>query len=177
MKIALSLTKKPQNEIFIAPFFFMWIKNENPPGKASPPTPSMRVTHPQQRWNTHGEQQPWFKILPPDGAQEKNILAINIQHSNKKEKYKKRINHPSTSKTNTPTHIHANSFKTRYKFIAIYKIQQKETSSAWAAAGKTEWQENNFMELIISVRWIAITTRKHKITTTSKSHSKNDLSY
>jgi hypothetical protein len=60
----------------------MKIPREKPP----PPTPSMRVTHPQQRWNTHGEQQPWFKILPPDGAQEENILAINIQHSNKKGK-------------------------------------------------------------------------------------------
>ncbi len=37
-----------------------------------------------KRKNTHGEQQPWFKILPPDGAQEENISAINIQHSEKK---------------------------------------------------------------------------------------------
>ncbi len=55
--------------------------------RKSPPTPlpEMRVTHPQQRWNTHGGQQSWFKILPPDGAQEESILAINIQHSSKRE--------------------------------------------------------------------------------------------
>ncbi len=57
------------------------------PQEEPPPTPlpKMRVTHPQQRWNTHGEQQSWFKILPPDGAQEESILAINIQHSSKRE--------------------------------------------------------------------------------------------
>jgi hypothetical protein len=31
------------------------------------------------------KQQTWFKILPPDGAHEENILTIDIQHSNKKE--------------------------------------------------------------------------------------------
>jgi hypothetical protein len=43
---------------------------------------------------------------------------------------RKRMTYSSTSQTNTPTHIHANSSKTCYKFIAIYGIQQKEYSSA-----------------------------------------------
>ncbi len=152
---------------------------QNPPGSPPPLPPKKRVTHPQQRWNTHGEQQPWFKILPTDGAQEESILAINIQHSNIKGKYRKRINRSSTSQANTPTHIHANSSKTRYKFIAIYRIQQKDASSARAAAGKTEWQETNFMKLIISIRWIAITTEKsaRKPPPQNLTHSKDDLSY
>ncbi len=159
--MALNFNTKPQNEIFITSLFDVNNKCKSPQGNSPPPSPpKKRVTHPQHRWNTHGEQQSWFKSFPPDGAQEENILAINIQHSSKKGKYRKRINRSSTSQTNTPTHIHTNSFKTRYKFIAIYRIQQKETSSAWAAAGKTEWQENNFMKLIISIRWVAITTRK-----------------
>jgi hypothetical protein len=47
--------------------------------------------------------------LPPDGAQEKSILANNIQHRNKKGKCRKRINYSFTSQNNTPTHIHAKS--------------------------------------------------------------------
>jgi hypothetical protein len=50
--------------------------------------------------------------LPPDGAQRKDILAINIQHSNKKGKYIKEkplIYAPNKH----PAHIHAKSFKTR----------------------------------------------------------------
>ncbi len=43
---------------------------------------------------------------------------------------RKRMTYSATSQTNTPTHIHANSFKTGYKFIAIYRTQQREYSSA-----------------------------------------------
>ena len=111
-----------------------WKKNPRDSGPPHPPT--MRVIHPQQRWNTHGEQQSWFQILPPDGAQEENILAINIQHSNKKGKYRKRINRSSTSHPNTPTHIHAKSFKTHYKFIAIYEIQQKRNFISMSCSRK-----------------------------------------
>jgi N-acetylglutamate synthase-like GNAT family acetyltransferase len=43
---------------------------------------------------------------------------------------RKRMTYSSTSQTNTPTHNHANSFNTCCKFITIYRIQQKEYSSA-----------------------------------------------
>ncbi len=101
----------------------MWIINEKAPRRKPPhPPPHMRVTHPQQRWNTHGEQQSWFKILPPDGAQEESILANNIQHNNKKENAWKKKNYSSTSQKNAPTHIHANS--------VIYDKIQHHTNQA-----------------------------------------------
>ncbi len=136
MKMALSFNTKPQNEIFITSLFDVNKKCKIPQGNLPPLPPKKRVTHPQQRWNTHGEQQPWFRILPPDGAQEESILAINIQHSNKKGKYRERINRSSTSHTNTPTHNHANSFKTHYKFIAIYGIQQKRNFISMSCSRK-----------------------------------------
>ncbi|MFN9907616.1 MAG: hypothetical protein ACK56F_16080, partial [bacterium] len=49
-----------------------------------------------------------------------------IQHNTKKRESRKRMTHSATSQANTPTHIHANSFKTSYKFIAIYRPQQKD---------------------------------------------------
>jgi hypothetical protein len=55
----------------------------------TPPPPTMRVIHPQQRWNTHEKQQSWFQISPPDGAQEESILANNIQRSNKEKMHEK----------------------------------------------------------------------------------------
>jgi hypothetical protein len=56
----------------------------------------------------------------------------------KEEGCSKKINYSSTSQKHTPSHIHAKPSKNVQKFIAIYIIQQKETSSARAAAGKTE---------------------------------------
>ncbi len=88
-----------------------------------PPPPTMRVIHPQQRWNTHGKQQSWFQILPPDGAREDSILANNIQRSNKKENTWKKEHYSSTSQENTPTHIHA-------KTVINVKIQHHTEQAA-----------------------------------------------
>jgi hypothetical protein len=71
----------------------------------------------------------------------------------KEETSSKKIIYSSQSQDHTPSRIHVKSFKNVQKFIIIYIKQQKETSSAWAAAGKTEWQENNFMKLVISIWW------------------------
>jgi hypothetical protein len=124
---------------------------EKPP---HPPSQDASHTHPQQRWNTHGEQQSWFKILPPDGTQEESILANNIPHINKKGKIQKKDKPLIYVPKKTPQHI-STQIRSEHakKFIAIYIIQQKETSSAWAAAEKTRWQESNFMKLVISIWW------------------------
>jgi hypothetical protein len=110
--------------------------------------------------------------LPPDGAQEKSILAINIQHSNKKEKYREKINRSSTFQTNTPTHIHANSFKTRYKFIAIYRIQQKENFISMSCSRKDRMTGKQLYEANHLYSMNSNNYKKpYKITTTSKPHS------
>ncbi len=83
-----------------------------------------------------------FQISPQDGAQFESILANNIQRSNKEERYTKENTTRLRPRKNTPTQIHTNSVKN-------IKIQHQFKSSsenmklrpAWAAAGKTEWQE------------------------------------
>jgi hypothetical protein len=83
-----------------------------------------------------------FQISPLDGAQYESILANNIQRSNKEERYTRENTTRLRPRKNTPTQIHTNSVKN-------IKIQHQFKSSsenmklrpAWAAAGKTEWQE------------------------------------
>ncbi len=52
MKITLSLTTKPQNEIFKASFFDVK-EMKNPPGKAPPPTPPRNESHTPRRDDIH----------------------------------------------------------------------------------------------------------------------------
>jgi hypothetical protein len=139
----------------------------------------MRVTHPQQRWNTHGKQQPWFKILPPDGAQEMSILANNIQHSNKEGKCRKRVNYSSTPRKNTPTHIHAESVTNvkiqhhinqaaeRWNF-AQHKLQKEKAND------KKQLYDANHLYLMTAI----ITEEIYKKTPPQRFiHSKDDLSF
>jgi hypothetical protein len=139
----------------------------------------MRVTHPQQRWNTHGEQQSWFTILPSDGAQEENILANNVQHSSKKGKCRKRMNYSSTSQKNTPTHIHAESVTNdkiqhhineaakRWNF-AQHKLQKEKANDR-----KQLYEANHLYSMIAF-----ITEEIYKKTPPQQFiHSKDDLSF
>ncbi len=154
-----------------------WEKEMQKAPRESPPT--VRVTHPQQRWNTHGEQQSWFQILPPDGAHEESILANNIQHSNKKGKCRKRINYSSTSQKNTPTHIHAKS-------VINVKIQHhiNQAAKRWnfaqhelqkeKANDRKQLYETSHLYLMIAINTENV---QEKPPPQNLTQSKDDLSY
>ncbi len=105
---------------------------QKPPGKTPPLLPPQEASHtpPAEMKYTWGAAVLVQDFATRWHARRKHLSSQYSTTATKKEKYRKRINRSSTSQTNTPTHIHANSFKTHYKFIAIYRIQQKETSSA-----------------------------------------------
>jgi hypothetical protein len=79
-----------------------------------PPLLSPAVNHPPHAKMNHTEE---ANALVPEFAARwharKFILANYIQCSSEKEECRKRMNYSSTSQEDTPTHIHAKSFKTR----------------------------------------------------------------
>ncbi len=77
-----------------------------------------------------------FQISPLDGTQYESILANNIQHSNKEERYTKDNTTRLRPRKNTPTQIHTNSVKS-------VKIQHqfKQTSKTWNFAQHELQQE------------------------------------
>jgi hypothetical protein len=101
-----------------------------PPPLFSPP-PSPAVNHPPHAKMKHtGEADALVTEFAARRRARKEHLSKLYSTKYEEKESRKRMTHSSTSQRNTPTHIHANSFKTCYKFIAIYKIQQKEYSSA-----------------------------------------------
>ncbi len=154
---------------------------KKPPGRPPPPLLSPAVNHPphvkdetyrgSRRPNSRihrqmarkkiTSQQIIFNKIWGKGKQEKNDLLAYVPKR-----------HPNTC----PRKLIQNTLKIhRY----LHNPTKKETSSAWAAAGKTEWQETNFMKLIISIRWIAITTENSTRNPPPQNltHIKDDLSY
>ncbi len=166
MKIALTtkkfITQKEEKSEFYDTTFWRKCKLKKPPGRPPPlfppPFPSCESPTTCKDETYRGSRRPSYRIRHQMARKKKK--HPNKLYSTKYEKKdsRKRMTYSSTPQRDTPTHIHTKSFKTHYKFIAIYRIQQREASSAWAAAGKTEWQETNFMKLFISIQWIALTT-------------------
>jgi hypothetical protein len=104
---------------------------ETPPPLLFPPLLSPAVNHPPHAKMKHIEE---ADALVTEFAARwrarKEHLSKLYSTKNEEKENRKRITYSSKSQTNTPTHILANSFKTCYKSIAIYRIQQKEYLSA-----------------------------------------------
>ena len=161
MKIALTKNynvKRKKNANFRTPLSERNNSWKSPQGDSPPlppPPPSPAVNHPPHAKMKHtGEADALITEFAARWRARKEHLRKLYSTKYEEKESRKRMTYSSTSQTNTPTHNHANSFNTCCKFITIYRIQQKEYSSAWAAAGKSEWQENNFMKLIISIWWL-----------------------
>ena len=96
-----------------------------------PPLPSPAVNHPPHAKMKHTKEADALvtEFAARWRAGKEHLSKLYSTQYEEKEN-RKRMTYSATSQTNTPTHIHANSFKTGYKFIAIYRPQQKEYSSA-----------------------------------------------
>jgi hypothetical protein len=96
-----------------------------------PPPPSPAVNHPPHAKMKHTKEADALvtEFAARWRAGKEHLSKLYSTQYEEKEN-RKRMTHSATSQANTPTHIHANSFKTGYKFIAIYRPQQKEYSSA-----------------------------------------------